>query len=341
MASKGRGSPPTIKKELLSRSFEFSFFQVIRLLRLLANNGAMAHGEKDSSEVHRAIKVRPELTLGFPAADVSSIEARDDEDKIHYQVTATFLGLYGTSSPLPTFYTEDLLAEAGEDETVSRDFLDILNQRIYELLYKCWIKYRLYINVIEEQDINHIERLFCLLGLGELELRSAIPNPFRLIRYLGLISQHPRSALGLKTLLNDALGGVPVNIEQCILRTAPIPEDQRPYLGNSGSSLGKDVFVGKEIQDRTGKFRIVVGPLGKKDFQRLLPGTKRHELLIFLTNFYLSSPLEYDVKLILSGAEAEPTRLGDPEWAKLGWTTWLFCGEYVEETSIIFQPQTS
>ncbi len=340
MAGKSGGSAPTIKKELFGRPFEFSFFQVIRLLKLIRRNELAERGENSKSFEEYPIKVRPELSLGFPSSDVSNIKLSED-GKSSYKVTATFLGLYGTSSPLPTFYTEDLLAEAAEDESVTRDFLDILNHHIYDLLYECWAKYRLYVTVVEERDASHTERLFCLLGLGESELRSDIPSNYGLLRYLGLVTQRPRSAMGLRTLLTDALGGIPVNIEPCTPRHAPIPESQRACLGNSGTKLGENVFLGREILDRMGKFRVVMGPLTRQALQELLPGTQKHQLLVFLTNFYLSSPLEWDLKLLIHGDQLEPVRLGDPEWARLGWTTWLFSGEFIEETNIILQPQTS
>jgi len=38
-----------------------------------------------------------------------------ERDGHRFLITATFLGLYGVSSPLPTFYTEDLMDEASQD----------------------------------------------------------------------------------------------------------------------------------------------------------------------------------------------------------------------------------
>ena len=318
-----------LKKELLREPFSYSFFQVLRLLRRLGGQ----QGQPNAATV----RVRPDLSLGFPAADVSSIDVDPDKGET-YVVTATFLGLYGSSSPLPTFYTEDLLEEAAEDETVTRDFIDILNQHLYELLYSCWTKYRIFVKVVEEQDKALIERLFCLLGLGNETLRSQIPDEHRLLRYLGLITQHPRSALGLKTMLSDALEGVQIDIEPCIPRQAKIPVDQRCSLGVSGSTLGVDTYVGSEIQDRTGKFRIKIGPVSRTEFMSLLPGQDKHSLLIFLTDFYISGSLEYDMELCLAAGQTSPVCLGDPETARLGWNTWIFAGRYEQEARVIFEP---
>ncbi|MGB9701073.1 MAG: type VI secretion system baseplate subunit TssG, partial [Thermodesulfobacteriota bacterium] len=122
MAGEDRGSSLNLKLDLLEKGHEFSFFQALRLLRRLTKGI-----EQPSPEGRGHIKIRPHLSLAFPPADIAQIE-ENAEDPFSFTVTATFLGLYGSSSPLPTFYTEDLLAEAMEEETVTRDFIDIFNQ---------------------------------------------------------------------------------------------------------------------------------------------------------------------------------------------------------------------
>ncbi len=335
MASETWRPSAALKKELVREPHSYSFFQVLRLL-----NRFKGGGQRQISGEDAGIRVRPELSLGFPAADVSSIEV-DEGDRGGYRVTATFLGLYGSSSPLPTFYTEDLLEEAAEDETVTRDFIDILNQHLYELLYSCWTKYRIFLKVVEEQDSALTERLFSLLGLGNKILRSQIPDEHRLLRYLGIITQQPRSALGLKTMLCDALGRIQIDIEPCVPRQARIPADQRCCLGVSGSTLGVDAYMGSEILDRSGKFRITIGPLSRIQFMDLLPGNSQHSLLVFLTDFYVSGSLKYDLQLLLAAGQMKSVQLGGPGSAMLGWNSWIFAGEFKEEASVVFEPVRS
>lgn len=336
MAAKAGGSYADIRRECLTRPHAFSFFQIMRLLRFLENRRlkkGTPGGRKDVS-----IAVRPELSLAFPAADVSKIETLDEEDG-GFLVTATFLGLYGSSSPLPTFYTEDLLEEAANDENVTRDFLDVLNRHLYQLLFRCWTKYRLCVQVVEEEDPSQTQKLFCLLGLGSEKVRKGVPDSYRFIRYLGLVLQHPRSALGLRTVLGDALGGLPIDITPCLPRMAKVPVDQRCCIGGAASLLGESAFLGEELLDRTGKFRLMIGPVTGKAFRELLPGNAKHRLLTFLTDFYLAAPLEYDLEIRIEAGEVEAICLGGPQWAHLGWNTWVFSEQYREETTVIFQPQ--
>jgi len=330
MADQARGSSFDLKLNLLKEGCSFSFFQAIRLLSLL--------NSKRTTESEN-ITIRPELSLGFPASDIAHIEEISGEMP-NFLITATFLGLYGTSSPLPTFYTEDLFREAGEDESITRDFIDIINHRLYSLFFRCLTKYRLFFQVVEQENPSYLERLFCLLGLGEEKMRKQIPGAYQLIRYAGLFTHFPRSALGLKTLLQDYLGHIPIEIIQNRSRRLSIPEDQRMCLGVSSVSLGEESYIGQEIEDRMGAFRIKIGPVNQDQFHALLPGNDDFKKLTFLIRLYLTEPLEYDIDLFLDG-EVKTTCLGSPKWSSLGLDTWTFSGDYAGEMRAIFYPQNN
>lgn len=317
--------------DLLSHGHQFPFTQVMRLARRLFGAG----GARKLPEVpwQERVRVRPDLSLSFPAADVARVGQIGND----LQITATFLGLYGASSPLPTHYTEELLEEASAESSVSRDFLDVLHQRLFQLYFRCWSKYRLFIRVAEEKNPQDMERLFCLIGLGDKEPRDSVPDAGSLLRYAGLFSQFPRSAEGLKSLLRDALGVPKVEVEQCVLRKAPIPEDQQMRLGINNMCLGKNTFPGSELPDRMGKFRIHIGPLSRKEFDTFLPGMQEHDKLGGLVRLYILDPFDYDLMITLAAGEAEPIRLGHPDGPRLGWNSWCFSGDMPGEVSANFQ----
>lgn len=336
MAGEIRGPSFNLRLDLLRKAHAFSFYQVMRLLRLFIRHLEKSEERESLEEEH--IRIRPELSLVFPASDVANIEEIDGE-KPFFLVTATFLGLYGSSSPLPTFYTEDLLDEASEDMSVTRDFIDIFNHNLYLLLFRCWTKYRLFFQVVEENNPKILDKLFCLVGLGERELRRGLLESYSLIRYTGLFTQFPKSALGLKTLLQDALEKIHIEVIPCIKRRVKIPPDQRLFLGTSGASLGEDSFIGEEIDDRMGKFRLQIGPLKSEPFHSLLPGNPNHQRLAFLTKFYLLDSLEYDIELILAEREAETVCLGVSMWSRLGLDTRVFSIDHLGQVEAAFPPQ--
>jgi type VI secretion system protein ImpH len=345
MAGQVGGSPSRIdtdeklrlKHELLEKGPAFSFFQIIRLLRLFSLKSSRT--QKPPSDFSETIRIKPNLSLAFPASDVESVQEVGDPDDPRFLITANFLGLYGSASPLPTFYTEDLIDEAGQDESVTRDFIDILNQRLFALLFECWGKYRQSLQVVEEKKSAYIDRLFCLLGLGEISFRKAIPQPHRLLRYIGLFTQFPHSAMALKTLLNDALDATAVEVIPCVERTARIPENQTMRLAASGCRLGVDTYLGDQLTDRMGKFRIRLGPLNRTDFKRFSPGTEDFNRVTSLTDLYFVEPLEYELELILAEGQALTACLGDPTRATLGVDAWVFSSPELGEVRAVFSPQ--
>jgi len=336
MAGQVGGAASHIIRDLLKEGHSFSFFQVIRLLRLL--DPKPLDPQKQEPFRSQQISIRPDLSLAFPAADVAKVENPSPEMGA-FEVTATFLGLYGSSSPLPTFYSEDLIDETIAAESVTRDFIDIISCRLFSLFFRCWTKYRQYLKVAEEKSPQDLERLYCLVGLGEKKLQEEALEPYRLLRYIGLFTQFPRSALGLQTLLRDGLGGLDVKIISCLKRRARIPPDQCSVLGSSTCILGENSFLGQEIEDRTGKFRIQIGPIDLEQFYSLLPGNQNHQKLAFFTQFYLTDSLIYDLELILAEGEVRTTCLGADKWSRLGLDTWVFSGETLGEVRSIFHPQ--
>ena len=327
MGSKNRGQAASLREDLLKSGKDYSYFQAVRLLRLFMDCGSGAR-----------IRTRPELSFAFPESDISGISYSGDEKGGSYDISATFLGLYGVSSPLPNFYTEDLFLEESEDRSTCRDFLDIFNHRFYDLIFSCWKKYRLFFRVTEDRSRDQAKKLFCLLGLGETELREEV-HPERLLKYLGLLTQWPRSALGLRTILRDVTGMDMLDIEPCCPRRVKIPADQQCCLGQACSCLGVDTVIGSEVPDRQGKFRIHVGPLTSDEFRDFVPGGSSFRMVTNLARFFLLAPLEYEIRVSLKKEEVQGTCLGAGIWSGLGTDTWLFTGEMPADGTATFYPQ--
>lgn len=312
-----------IEEKLLNAGPEFGFFQAIRLIRLMLRR-MEKNGVKDAASVEGPyIRVRPELSLGFPAADIARItEAPFGDHGKRFQIEATFLGIYGISSPLPSFYTEDLLYEASEDNSVTRDFLDIISTASYQLFIRALLKYNLFLQVVEEHDPAYLEYICLLAGLDENTARGLCPEELILLRYGGILNLAPRSALGLKTILKDALG-TDINLEQCIPCMVPIPHDQRTRLGSANSVLGESTHLGSEIEDSTQMFRIVIGPVPSKKAAEFLPGGISYKRASFLASRYIDTPIDYEFLILIDAEGMKPLTPGKPNTALLGVNTWF------------------
>lgn len=323
----------------LSRPRDFEFFQLLHLVERIEHQTPPI-GQQGPARAE-IVRLRPLAHLGFPASDLDSAEWQVSPDATgRLVVTTTFMGLYGVDSPLPTHITEALLSEQDEDLRV-REFLDIFHHRIYSLLYRVWKKYRYYVVFRGDGRDPISEVLRGLLGIGTRGLEKPMSvNPIRLFRYAGLLSQKPRSAVGLVGQLEDYFDGLPVDLESCVGRWLPIQPNDRNVLGQAKCSLGADFLLGERLFDRSGKFRVKIGPVGFDDFVRFLPSGDASSELAELVRFYCEDPLECDAEVTLRGEEVPDTPLGgEGMLGRLSWTSWLKSGP-AEDKSVVL-PITS
>lgn len=323
MAHPPRQQITDLINHLLQEAHRFPFQQAIRLLHQILR--LEAGTQLSEAELDRAVRCRPELSLAFAPADVAAIDQVADDPK-RYLLTLTFLGLYGASSPLPTFYTEDLLEEWREGQDICRRFFDLINQDLYTLLFRGWAKYQLAYQVHENQNEQTCEHLFALFGLPEKLWRAQLRQPYKLLRYIGLTTQNPRSAAGLQAMLRDYLENDAIEVQQCVQRKVPIPEQQRLLLGIQGCRLGEESFLGREMEERSSKFRLCITAVNGAQFHSLLPDQPNFAETVELVHLYVTSPLVWDLQLSLPPESVQSTTLGGGtagSWAQLGWNTWL------------------
>jgi type VI secretion system protein ImpH len=292
----------------------YDFFQAIRLL------GRLSTETNGSDDVLSGLRVHPELSLDYPQSDITWVRQRDAVSG--YEIETTFFGLYGVSSPLPGFYTEELFDDDWEEDQSARGFLDIIHYRLYPLLYQAWLKYRFHLNAIEQSNAGYWEILFSLMGLSG-EFRTGTRQSGRLLKYAGIISQHPKSQMGLQTILADLIGDIPLRIEPCVSRRVKIIPRQRCYLGQQNHQLSENCVLGEHVEDRSGKFRICLGPVDQDEFNRIAGDDDLMKTIRDVISLFLIKPLLFEIRLLLKPGAEKPARIGDPGSGVLGKNTWL------------------
>lgn len=310
MADSSREPAPDLVRALVDDGRRFDFFQALRLLRLKLGD----------ERFKRDVRVRSELSLAFPNTDLKGVEELPDGV---YRITANFFGLYGVSSPLPTFYTEDLIDEARNDYHGVREFLDILHHLLYPKYFQAWERSRLWLAVTERGDQRRLEQLFALIGLADPETRSGVVDAMGILRFTGLFSQFPHSAMGLRTLIRGMLNGAAVELRQCALRHVPVPENARLYLGESNCRVGDDSVLGQSIADRAGSADVVIGPVNAKTLHALLPGGALADKLVSWVSLYRAAPITFRLIVRLRAGQGRSATLGSRRWSRLGEDTWL------------------
>lgn len=333
---------PPVLTDLANRAYRFDFFQAVWLLE--QHLGAEKPEDLFRPGPPRApaarIRILPSAATAFPAADVRRVTLQTtDTSGPRADVEVTFMGLYGVNAPLPSYFADRIIRDP-DDGGALRRFLDLLNHRIYVLLYRGWKRFRplraLSATSRHRPDAGahrHLQVFRSLSGLGvhgtSAGRRSpasrggspsaARPRPahhpahLHWAAFAGRLSGHVRNREGLEVLLRNTLG-VPVRVEENVGRWAALRT--RPTMGRESRRplrLGRAGIVGGRLFDVAGKFRIVLGPLDLDTYRSLRPGGEAARLLQSVVTLYLIEPLDYDVDLRLDPDELAPTALGDAQ----------------------------
>lgn len=304
--------------DLKARGPAWSFLQAYRTLsRLVREQG----GDPDLD-----LRMRPALTLALPRAgvhDVTELERPGADRSVPgYTLQTSFLGLYGASSPLPNFYTEDLIAAEQEDAADARALLDVFHQRMFALHARSLEKHQPVFELTEQPESHFQKLLWSLVGLRDPVLRAALPRPQLFLRYLQLYALPQRSAAGLEHILSDYLDGVPVTVQQCLGQQVEVPERERLGLG-MGKALGRDAMLGSEITSYSERVLVILDDLAPARFQRLLGDREEWLSLCSLIRTYVGSHLEVELELRLAHAPEAGLGLGQGPWNQVGLTSWL------------------
>lgn len=319
--------PGSVGADLVRNPRHYSFAQAVRILESAVPDAHRVGGVSPASM--ERLRLRAHTGLGFPSSDIDRLDVAPEVEppegaRPRVALVATFLGLHGSQSPLPTWMSEEIL-ERDPDDNPRRDFLDFFHHRMLSFLPRIWEKYRYWAVYREGAQDAFSARTFSFIGLldGDLRNRSSDLNWERLLAYIGLLAGRNRSGDVVRGVIAHSfdLPGK-VQVEEFVLRTVPITEPQQNRLGGENCRLATDCHLGGRIPDRNGKFRLWLGPLDFERFFRFLPIEPHFDTLRRLVAFMLRDQLAYDLCLRLQHAEVPPFRLNDGK-CLLGWSTWL------------------
>jgi len=337
VAAPGRRTDPSLEEALFESGYEFEFFQAARLLARIFPERKPVGGTAKPHEEFARFGAR--LSMAFPPSAVHDIERIPDSDD-PVRMTVAFLGLTGTQGVLPFCYTEWMLErQAAKDDTL-RAFFDLFNHRLLSLFYRAWEKHRppvLYeLSAARDQRPDPFTHsLFDLIGMGTEGLRGRMRiHDESLLLYAGLIAQRPHSASALRGILRDYFG-VPVEIDQCVGDWYELEVDDRSYMSTEleRNQLGEGAFLGEQVWNQQGRFRIRVGPLGPERFLDFLPDGSAMPKLVQFTRYLTGQAMAFEVQLFLRAGEVPYCRLDDEgaDAPRLGEMAWLKTREFLSD----------
>jgi type VI secretion system protein ImpH len=195
---------------------------------------------------------------------------------------------------------------------------------MFMLFHRAWAASQPTVGQDRPSHNPFLRYLGALCGLGSPALlgRDPLPDHAKL-QFVGRLVHPARNAQGLRAMVQTYFG-LPAEIEEFAGDWLELPPENRWRLGHSRdvSELGKTSLVGRRVFQRTQKFRVVLGPLERPEFQSLLPGTKRLESLAHLVRAYVGDELTWDLRLVLRPEERRQLALGK-KISRLGYDTWL------------------
>ena len=337
MAATCRRTDPSLEEALFERGYEFEFFQAVRLLaRIFAGRKPVGGAAKPGEEV---VRFGARVSMAFPPSAVHDVErVADSSDPV--RMTVAFLGLTGTQGVLPFCYTEWMLDRLAVKDDALAAFFDLFNHRLVSLFYRAWEKHRP--PVLYELSAARGQRpdlfthsLFDLIGMGTEGLRGRMQiQDESLLWYAGLIAQSPHSASALRGILRDYFG-VPVEIDQCVGDWYDLEEADRCYLSSAleRNQLGEGAFLGEQVWNQQGRFRIRLGPLSLDRFLEFLPDGRAMRSLVQFTRYLAGQAMAFDVQVFLRASEVPYCRLGEEgrDAPRLGEMAWLKTREFLTD----------
>jgi type VI secretion system protein ImpH len=311
--------PVETELQLERECARMDFFQVLRLLEN-AHPGKPRIGASIRPR-DDAVRFGQDPSLSFHPAALAQFRRAGAEGRARLAVN--FFGLLGANGPLPTHlteYTRERLRHGG-DGTLQA-FLDVFHHRLVSLFYRARASAEPAISLDRPDADRFADFVGSLFGIGAPGLRGRDDiGDFAKLHFAGLLANKSRPASGLVAILSEYFH-LPVRVEQFAGHWMRLPPEIQSRIGrlDGGNRLGHSTVLGRAVWDVQNRFRLVIGPMGYRDYQRLLPGGESMKRLAAWVRNYAGTALDWDVRLILKKEETPPLRLG--RGTRLGWSTW-------------------
>ena len=255
--------------------------------------------------------------LAFPDSNLSSVDETKQE---LLRIFTKFMGFFGPQGALPLTTTVEAYWWLEKDPSFPR-FTDLFVNRFQQLFFRAWADAR----PIAQFDRPKQDRFFAYVGsfsgIGSPAFRGRDDvEDIAKLPYSGLVASRIKSSRRLAQLVRGAFGLDATVVERVGSWLMFEPND-RMAMGQRGSSLGADTFLGGMVYSINDKFRITIKTTSLEQYVSLLPNAPMADRLADLVFFYVGHRYEYDVELSLPAPLAPPTRLGAS--GQLGWTSWI------------------
>ncbi len=181
----------TVKQHLLTHPHEFDFVQVIRLLQAISQQESLSVRLQSDPMPH-----------GAPT-EVTRIEKAHDEVRVQLGLEA----LSGCKGVIPDYLYAEMLHSLHQDDRALQRFLDVFNQRYYEL--KAYVESAANLMLREEREaasryaLSRLTQKQALACMFSLPMQRGQKVDQSVLRYGLVLASRNRNLAQLKRLLCD------------------------------------------------------------------------------------------------------------------------------------------
>ncbi|WAC71410.1 type VI secretion system baseplate subunit TssG [Roseateles sp. SL47] len=322
--------------EVEKRPWAYDFFALLRRIEGLSPQlPRLGRAARPSLE---PIRLGEEAELDFAPAALAKLEPTAAGVP---RLGVRFFGLLGPQGPLPLHLTEYARERQYQrnDPTLAR-FLDVFHHRLLMLFYRAWAQSQPAVQHDRPEADRYAAWLGAATGLhGGWQPQDSLPQTARLFN-AGMMGGRERHPEGLAKILTQHFQ-VPVRIDQHVPQWLPLEDDERTRLGFARNrkeriglapaALGRSTTLGTKVWDRQYRFRVVIGPINREQYDRFLPDGSAWRPLNDWIRQYVGHGLRWEIQPLLERRAVPAAALGHQ--VRLGYTSWVGRAGHAAATS--------
>ena len=258
--------------------------------------------------------------INFPVGDIEQLIILEEDGREVFQFLVNFLGLQGSSGPLPGSVLDEI-AEEHNNNPIQSIYLDFFNHHLITLFHQIWRKYKYYIKFNSNFSDNYSRNIMNLLGVSRDFIEFTHLNWHKIFYHLGIIQSGIRTKEALTSIIQHYFDLHDISLEEHVRKIVEVEVEQKNQVGIKNVMLGENFILGDKVESFSNKFRVNINNLKLDEFHQFLPNTKKYRQLQELIRFLLKDPLPYDVLLGLHPDTKSTFILGKDNSSFLGWTT--------------------
>ena len=320
MAGTDGQTPDPLIAKLTETPFAYNFNAAVRLLQShFHQHPRVGHS---TSPAQDPVRFAQSPALDFAASTIEAVQQKDRErPPVLY---SRHFGLFGSNGPLPLCFTEyarERIQHHGDSTFAG--FCNVFHHRLISFLFRAWADAQKTVDFDRPTDQHWSHFVGGLVGIGmdSLRNRDSVPDRAKLY-FAGRLVQQTRNAEGLEAIIQDFFS-LQTEVQTFTGRWLDLPSGSVCKLGDSPATgtLGLTAIAGSRVWTCQMHFRLRLGPMSFKEFERMLPNGPSFRRLCDWVREYAGEQYSWDVQLVLKKEEVPVIQMGKA--GRLGWTTWL------------------